>query len=419
MLDHPQNPPHPKPSVIYLHQYFRTPAGGGALRSWFIAEELTRQGARVEMITAHNQATYERRDLSERLTVHYLPVPYANALGPGARVRAFLAFGWASLRLAGRLAREISGPTVCFATSTPLTVGVVARLLQWWREVPYVFEVRDLWPEAPIQLGFVRSAPLRWVLRRLERWIYDGAQRIIALSPGMVAGVRATGTSTPVSLVPNMADTSTFQPAFAGAGHGAPFVILYAGALGRANNVRFLLEAAKAVRMERLADSAFGHVQFIIAGEGAEGGALRAYAAETGLTNVVFTGPLDGAGVAAWRAHAVASFTCFDDVPVLDTTSPNKFFEGLACGALTITTTRGWLRELVETHQCGFGYDPRNPQEFVQKLRPFFHDRARLHTAQENARRLAEAEFSRKTLAAEAARLIVAASVSAARQSAA
>ena len=393
----------PLKTVLYLHQYFRTPAEGGALRSWFIAEELTRQGARVEMITAHDGPAYERRVLSERLIVHYLPVPYANAYGPLARGWAFVAFAWGALRLAGRLVPETEGPVVCFATSTPLTVGGVARLLKVWRGVPYCFEVRDLWPEAPIQLGYVRAAPLRWVLRRLERWIYDGARRIVALSPGMVTGVRATGTATPVELVPNMADTDAFRPAFAGTTDSTePFIILYAGALGRANRVEFLLDAAAAAHRAGLTA-----VAFVIAGAGAESERLRAAASERGLSNVQFLGPLDRKQILAARARAAASFTCFDTVPVLDTTSPNKFFEGLAAGALSITTTRGWLRELVETHGSGFGYDPRQPDEFVAKLRPFVEDRDRLRSAQAAARQLAEAEFSRTALAARLARHIL------------
>ncbi len=389
-------------TVFYLHQYFRTPTEGGALRSWFVAEALARRGARVEIITAHNRASYERRVLGECLTVHYLPVPYANAMGPLARIRAFTAFAWRAWRLAGRLAHEIPGPKICFATSTPLTVGVVAQTLRIWRGVPYVFEVRDLWPEAPIQLGYVRAAPVRWLLRRAERWIYNGARRIIALSPGMVAGVQATGTATAVGLVPNMADTAVFQPTYAGSGEPpAPFIILYAGALGRANRVIFLLDAAQATRQ------ALPEVQFVIAGDGAEATALQAEVARRGLPNVTLVGALDRAGVQLWRARAAASFTCFDTLPVLDTTSPNKFFEGLAAGALSITTTRGWLRELVERHACGFGYDPQQPAEFVEKLRPFVAERHRLRAAQEAARHLAETEFSREHLATEAAKFIL------------
>ncbi len=392
-------------TVIYLHQYFCTPAEGGALRSWFIAEELTRRGIRVEMITAHNQPTYQRRALSALLTVHYLPVPYANKFGVVARSWAFLAFGWRALRLASRLVSETGAAgTVCFATSTPLSIGVVARLLRRWRSIPYVFEVRDLWPEAPIQLGYVRAAPLQWLLRRAEKWIYDGARHLIALSPGMVSGIRGTQTATPVTLVPNMADTDAFQPAYAGSSSAdAPFLILYAGALGRANHVSFLLDAAEAVSVAGLTN-----VTFVIAGEGAESPALQAETAQRGLTNVQFVGALNRAEIQQWRARAAASFTCFDTVPVLDTTSPNKFFEGLAAGALSITTTGGWLRELVESHQCGFGYQPHQPAEFVEKLRPFVLDRARLLTAQRNARRLAETQFSRAQLSAEAVRVITA-----------
>lgn len=388
-----------KPTVLYLHQYFRTPAEGGALRSWFIAEELGRQGIRVEMVTAHNKATYERRELSPHLTVHYLPVAYDNRFAPLARVRAFLAYGWGAVRLASRL----PCPTVCFATSTPLTVGLVAWWLKRRHGLPYVFEVRDLWPEAPIQLGYVRATPLRWGLRRMEQMIYAGARHIIALSPGMKTGVLASKTKTPVALVPNMADTTRFQPAFGGSGGAAaPFIILYAGALGRANRVSFLLAAAEATQAAGLAT-----VQWVVAGNGAEASDLRAEATRRGLANVQFVGTLDGAALTAWRAQAAASFTCFDTMPVLATNSPNKFFEGLACGALSIVTVKGWLRQLVEQHACGFGYDPLTPAEFVAKLRPFVENRALLHAAQQRARQLAETQFSREKLATQAAQLIL------------
>jgi glycosyltransferase involved in cell wall biosynthesis len=221
----------------------------------------------------------------------------------------------------------------------------------------------------------------------------------------MMAGAQASGTASPMALVPNMADTAAFLPAFAGTSSPAdPFIILYAGALGRANHIRFLLDAAEATHNAGLAA-----VQFVIAGDGAEAGALQTDAARRTLPNVRFVGALDRAGIQGWRTRAAASITCFAAVPVLDTTSPNKFFEGLAAGALSITTTGGWLRELVETHHCGFGYAPHQPAEFVEKLRPFVEDRTRLRAAQANARHLAEARFSRKQLAAEAARLILAA----------
>ena len=148
--------------IVYLHQYFRTPAQGGALRSYYIGQALVRAGHSVTVITAHNKPAYEVRTI-DGLQVHYLPVSYQNHYSPLRRVLAFAQFMWRSYTVAA----EQQNTDLVYATSTPLSVGVVALLLKKWKQTPYVFEVRDLWPEAPIQLGYIRN---KWLIKML-RWL--------------------------------------------------------------------------------------------------------------------------------------------------------------------------------------------------------------------------------------------------------
>ncbi len=375
--------------ILYLHQYFQTPEQGGALRSFYLSQALVKAGHEVELITAYNGKSYKTETI-EGVTVHYLPVAYANEFGFFARVLAFLKFSYQSTRLAFRL-KNID---ICFATSTPLTVGIPALLLKKWRGLPYYFEVRDLWPEAPIQLGYIRNNVLKTVLIWAEKLLYRNASKIIALSPGMVQGIKKYQLPVPVYLIPNIADCQFYEPTnYYRETPEAPFLISYIGTLGRANRLAFLLEAAAACLQKGLKQ-----VKIVIAGNGAEESYLKQLAAEKELTNVEFSGHLNRQEVQQLLQKSDATYTSFDQLPVLETNSPNKFFDGLAAGKLSIVNTKGWLKELVENYVCGFYADPLQPETFAEQLQAFLNDPEKLRLYQENARELAETEFSRELL---------------------
>jgi glycosyltransferase involved in cell wall biosynthesis len=372
--------------ILYLHQYFRTPEQGGALRSYYLATALVEAGYEVEMITAHNSPDY-RRETVTGITVHYLPVAYDNAFGFFRRVKSFLQFAWQSTRLA----LSLKGIAICYATSTPITVGLTALILKKVKRIPFYFEVRDLWPEAPIQLGYIRNKMLIRLLHALERQLYRAAEKTIALSPGMAKGIALHQPAGAIHLLPNMADTAFFTPVPSRRWQAQdPFYICYTGAIARANRLDFLLDIARLCRDRHLAQ-----VKFLIAGTGAEARRLAEKSGSLGLRNVSFLGYLNREQIRELLQTAHATYTSFDRHLILQTNSPNKFFDSLAAGKLTIVNTRGWLQELVEQHQCGFYADPCQPEAFIRKLQPYLTNANLLVEAQQHARQLAEQQFSR------------------------
>ena len=375
--------------ILYLHQYFRTPKEGGALRSYYLSTALVQAGHTVQLITAYNGDSYKIENV-EGVIVHYLPVPYQNQFGFFKRVLAFLKFSFQSTQLALRLPK----PDLCFATSTPLTIGIPAFLLKKFRKVPYYFEVRDLWPEAPIQLGIIRNGLLKTLLFWAEKVLYRNAKKIIALSPGMVEGVKKQVPNASVSLIPNIADCAFYQPNYSERKQfEEPFQISYFGTLGKANQLEFLLKAAEACQ-----NAGLKQVKFVIAGTGAEETELKNLADRLNLQNVRFTGHLTRSEVLELLQNSHATYTSFAEIPVLETNSPNKFFDSLAAGKLCIVNTKGWLKELVEENASGFYANPNDPAVFTRKLLPFLKNPELLDTAQQNARMLAETEFSRELL---------------------
>ncbi len=114
------------------------------------------------------------------------------------------------------------------------------------------------------------------------------------------------------------------------------------------------------------------------------------------LTNVEFIPHQNKEGVKDILNISDATYVCFSNIPVLATNSPNKLFDSLASGKLTIVNTPGWTKEMVEKYQCGFYADPLNPQDFVARIKPFLEQRDLLERHKKNARSIAEQHYSKR-----------------------
>ncbi len=387
--------------ILYIHQYFKTPEEGGAIRSYYISTALAAAGHEVVMLTSHNHPHYDELDI-KGVNVHYLPVFYDNELNSLERSRAFLRF----LRQARTIIDSQTPFDLCFATSTPLTIGLLALYAKRRYKIPYIFEVRDLWPEAPIQLGYINNTAIKTTLRKLEHHIYSKAKKIIALSPGMAKGINKVSPSSEVHIVPNMADCGFFKPGpksepFARIyGFEDSFVISYFGAAGPANHLQYLLYAAQAFQLHQL------NVKFLIAAQGSQLDDLKEQAETTKNRNIVFVPYGSKQQVQNWMSVTDAVYTSFGPAPVLQTNSPNKFFDGLAAGKLSIVNTKGWLKELTEENRCGFYANPDDPEEFVALLKPFLESPSLLEEYQQNARKLAVEHFSKEQLVSKLIKII-------------
>ncbi len=377
--------------ILYLHQYFLTPEQGGAIRSYHLAKALVEAGHEVEMITSHNHKAYHF-EVIEGIRVHYLPVYYENNLKYIGRFVSFIKF----MYRAYEKSTEIEEVDICYATSTPLTIGIIALWLRKLHRIKFYFEVRDLWPEAPIQMGAIKNYFLKKYLYNLEKRIYKRAEKIIALSPGILEGIKNKVPQKEVHLIPNFSDCVFFHPEekiikteekFAVKGK---FVVSYFGALGKANHLDYLINAAI-----ELSKNKIDHIHFIIAGKGYELHLIKEKVKEYQLRNINFIGFINKESLHEMLNVTDAIYISFANKPILETNSPNKFFDGLAAGKLCITNTRGWMKELIEKNECGFYYDPEQPELFLDKIIPYTNDRNLLKTAQKNARKLAEHDFSK------------------------
>jgi glycosyltransferase involved in cell wall biosynthesis len=379
--------------VLILHQHFKIPRHGGAIRSYYLAKALVEKGVNTVVITAHNDPGYKKENV-EGIEVHYLPVPYDNRFGFNRRIYAFYLFVIKSVKFAARH-RDADR---CYAISTPLTTGIAAMLIRRLYKLPYIFEVGDVWPDAPIEMGFIRNPFLKRMLHRMEIAIYRRAESIVALSPAIRDVIRKKISGTTIHILPNMADTDFFRP-----GEKRPdleekfnvkgkFVVSYIGAIGVANGLHYILECAEASQGERLP------IHFFLCGDGAMADELKKSAEKLPLQNLSFLPFRNRDGVGEIFNVTDASFTTYLPVPILETGSPNKYFDGLAAGKLSVINFGGWIKEEIESEGCGVYVNPEDPEDFVRKIRPFIGDKTLLRRYQQAGRSLAEMKYSRRIL---------------------
>jgi len=397
--------------VLYLHQYFVTRHGFTGTRSYEFARRLVARGHRVTMLKSGRFAVdgldtppgqqYTEIDV-EGIRVVPIAAGFANShKGTGMsgyrRVREFQSFA----RLATAVGKKLGRPDVVYATSTPLMIGYAGRDLARHFGVPFVFEVRDVWPQALINTGTLRNPLVIWWLRRMERRIYAAADHIVALSPGMKAGVMAAGVpDAKVTVITNGSDADLFRPDLDGSaararlGLGQRFAAIYFGAMGRANGLDYVIDAARILHERGRED-----IVLVLHGSGGMKEALQARARQLALTNVVFSDSVpDKAAVAELVAGCDACLTIYAATDIEQSWSPNKMFDALAAGKPVLINVPGWLRETVEQNGCGRYTDPKRPEALADALEHLAADRQTCAALGRQARALFEREFSREIL---------------------
>ncbi|HYE95858.1 MAG TPA: glycosyltransferase family 4 protein [Rubricoccaceae bacterium] len=381
--------------ILYVYQFYNTPDCATTAKHYVYFRHLTAQGHRVSLVTSRTfleqRLTHAFEWLPEGVDVHYVDVRYANEMGSAARLRAYATYMVRALTAALRFGR----PDVVVGVSTPLTAAWAARQVARVRGVPWVFEVEDLWPDFPIQMGAIKSPLAQRVLRRAERALYRSADHIIAHSPDMASHILAHG-GTPERLTTLVNGTDfdlldrvpEARLAELRAQHGltAKKVVLYAGKYGRANDIPLLIRAA-----ERLAGR--DDVRFVFTGYGFLAPLVEEAAQR--LPNVVALPGLPKHLALEWFRVADLSLVSFIGLPILATNSPSKLYDSLGAGTPVIVTNPGWTKRLVERHGVGRYVPAGDADALAAAIEEVFADEAALAEMGRRGRALAEAEFDR------------------------
>ena len=391
--------------VIYFHQHFSTPKGSAGIRSYEMARRLLARGHQVTMVcgsygggeTGLSQpfVSGRRRGTVDGIDIIEFDLAYSNADGFVKRGLTFVKFALRSIGLALNEKYD-----VLFATTTPLTAGIPGIFARWLRGKPFVFEVRDLWPELPRAMGVIRNPLMLWAMGVLEWASYRSAHRLVGLSPGIVEGIAHQGVPREhIASVPNGCDLGIFavdvQPWRPAEVHATDLMAVFAGTHGMANGLDAVLNAAAELKRRGRDD-----IKLVLIGQGKLKAGLQERAAREQLDNVVFQDPVNKAKLAGLMAATDLGLQILANVPAFYYgTSPNKFFDYIAAGLPALNNYPGWLAEMINEHRCGFAVPPDNPVAFADALEQAAADRDELKAMGQRSRALAETQFERIKLA--------------------
>jgi lipopolysaccharide/colanic/teichoic acid biosynthesis glycosyltransferase len=394
--------------ILYYHQHFTTPQGSGGTRSYEMAKGLIERGHSVTMICgSYADANIGlngeyiggmRKGDVDGIHVIEFCLPYSNYDSLIKRAWIFLKYAIKSTIIAMKYDYDL-----LFATSTPLTAGVPGITASLLRHKPFIFEVRDLWPELPRAMGVITN-PLILKAMDLLEWIsYHCSDACIGLSPGIVKGITQRGIDKEkVTMIPNGCDLDLFaleesEPFHLERIKDSDFVAIFTGAHGVANGLDAVLDAAR-----ELANRGRLDIKLIFIGDGKQKPRLITRAETENLYNCIFLDPMPKQELTRVLKGVNLGMMILANVPAFYYgTSPNKFFDYIASGLPVLNNYPGWLADMIFENKCGIAVPPDNHKAFADALEYLADNPEERAELGRNAHLLAKKMFDRKKLADE------------------
>lgn len=398
--------------ILLIHQAFAALDEPGGTRHHELARHLVQRGHRVTIIASPvsyltgttrtgRSRWVERRSDGPDITILRAYTYPALHRSFAHRVLSFLSFMVSSF-IIGLGVRPVD---LVWGTSPPIFQGLTAWLLSRLKRVPFLFEVRDLWPAFAVAVGVLHHPLLIRLSEGLERFLYRRAKVVVVNSPGYIEHVRQRGAQR-VELVPNGAETAMFDPRADGAefrrqhGLAGKFIALYAGAHGMSNDLGVVLKTAA-----RLRDRS--DIAFVLLGDGKEKANLVAQAQGMNLTNVHFLPPVSKETMPGALAAADICLAILKPIELYKTTYPNKVFDYLAAGRPVVLAIDGVIRQVIEDAEAGIPVPPGDPEALASAIHQLYTHPELGRQMGLSARQYVETHFDRASLADRLAGLML------------
>lgn len=384
--------------ILYFYQYFCTPQGSWGTRVYDFASAWVKQGHKVTVVTT----IYSKSDIKARrfietqnfegINVKIINILIDNKHSIPKRILTFILYAFFSSYYALKLPAD-----VVIASSGPITVGLPGLVAHYFRKRKLVFEVRDLWPHGAIELGIIKNKFVIKLSYWFEKKIYKASSLIVCLSPGMKDFITSRFSYLNVISITNGANIALFSKP------QLPMILpelgnrkyaIYTGNIGKVNDSDLLLETAKELRRLSRED-----IVILLIGDGQLHNDLLNKAKILKLNNFIIHKLMPKTELVGLVQNAIASIVPLFNTPVLQTSSPNKFFESIAAGVPVIQNTSGWMKKFLEENQIGFTIEPGNAVQLAELLIKLADNPEINKSIKTRAVKVAEENFDKNKLA--------------------
>ena len=367
--------------ILYVSQYFPPEMGAPAARAGELSHHWGRMGHDVTVLTGfpnhptgvvpeewrsrlHRLRYMETVDGVRVVRTWLWPLPNRKAQ---ERIRNYASFCVS----AGISGLALDKPDVIIATSPQLLVALSGWWLAWWKRVPFIFEVRDLWPESLAAVGAgSEGSLLHRTLGAIAGFLYRRADRIVVVAPAFKDHLirHWNVPAAKISIVENGVETDLFRldPAAMEVRKQLrleeSFLICYIGTMGNAHGLETLIAAAEELQ------TALPSATFLLIGEGAEKERIVELTATRELTNIQFLGQQPREQIPSYVSAADLCLVMLKKTELFKTVIPTKLLEYMACERPVIVAVDGQARQIVEAAGAGVFVEPENSKSLVAAI---------------------------------------------------
>ena len=296
-------------------------------------------------------------------------------------------------------------PDIVIATSPQLFVGISGLFIAKLKKIPFVFEIRDIWPQSAVELKMIRSHLVIRLMEKLERFLYYKADRVVVVVKNFTEQLAKKHVNKEkIVFVPNGIDKTRFENKTNKEIIGRyfdrknKFVIGYFGTMGLAHGLDIVVKAAEHYRKT--------NVFFVLVGDGAEKEKIKRHAAARKIENLLVLEKIPAGEIPYAINEIDAGLIHLKKLPIFTEALPSKMFEYMAMGKPLLAGVSGSAKELLETNNAGVVFQPENLQEFINAIEKLRNSNEFCRKMGENGKKMVESEFDREILSQKYAKMM-------------
>ncbi|MCH8034641.1 MAG: glycosyltransferase family 4 protein [Bacteroidetes bacterium] len=388
--------------ILLITEYFPPEIGAGSTRAYEHSSQWVKNGHDVTVITGfpdypdgiipqkYKGYKFLIEDIEgiRVIRTYTFPAPNKRFF---RRVISFISFMISSI-VQGTIASKKQ--EILIATSPPFLVGVSGYIISKFKNIPFVFEVRDLWPESAIQLGELKNKFVIKFLKKIELYLYHSAKLIVPVAESTINVLLKMGIEeNKITVIKNGVDFGTIrQPLSNKFENTDKFVVTYIGTIGLSHALDKVVESAELLKNE---DS----ILFQIIGEGAEKENLNKLIGKLGLYNVKLINKIEREQLTEYYSNADILLVTLRKLDIFKKVIPSKLFEIMAFEKPILISVDGEARIIVEKAKAGLFVHPENPEDLRDKIVYLKNHPSLLKEFGKNGRIFVEENFDRSKLA--------------------